>query len=106
MTATQLALATAEPVDLHAEARRIVRDTIAAVADIHGGVVSANTVRRLLDEHRQWGADIPPRLVGQVYAALRREGRLIEVGVERSDDVKGSNAGRLQPLYRWVEVAS
>ncbi len=105
MTATQLALTAADPVDPHAAARRLIRDTIATVAGFRDGVVSANTVRRILDEHRQWGADIPPRLVGQVYASLRREGRLIEVGVERSDDVKGSNAGRLQPLYRWVEVA-
>ena len=102
MTVTQLALTTADPIDPHADARRLVRDTIAEVADIHRGVVSANTVRRLLEEHRQWGADIPPHVVGACYAALRREGRLVEDGVERSDDVKGGNAGRPIVKYRWV----
>ncbi len=102
MTATQLALVSPAAEDPHADARRLVRDTIAEVADIHRGVVSANTVRRLLDEHRQWGADIPPKVVGQVYASLRREGRLVEDGVERSTDVKGGNAGKWIARYRWV----
>ncbi len=102
MTATQLALTTADPIDPHADARRLGRDTRAEVADIHRGVVSANTVRRLLDEHRQWGAVVPPKVVGQVYAALRREGRLVEDGVERSTDVKGGNAGKWIARYRWV----
>ncbi len=102
MTVTQLALVAASPEDPHADARRLVRDTIAEVADIHRGVVSANTVRRLLDEHRQWGADIPSHVVGACYRDLRREGRLVEDGVERSTDVKGGNAGKWIARYRWV----
>lgn len=100
MTATQLALVAPDPTDPHAEARRAVRDAIAVTATLHGGRVSANAVRLRLT-----GYDVPPRIVGQVYRELRREGRLVEVGAERSNDVKGGNAGKLIPVYQWVGVA-
>lgn len=101
MTATQLSWipAAAEPDrDRHARARQQVRDAIAVTAALCDGTVSANHVRA-----RLVGYDVPPRIIGQVYSALRREGRLVEDGVERSNDTVSGNAGRWIPVYRWVE---
>lgn len=103
MTTTQLTLvpaAAGKAHDPHAAARQQVRDAIAVTAVLHGGVVSANAVRvRLV------GYDVPGRIVGQVYAALRREGRLVEDGIERSTDTAGGNSGRWIPVYRWVDAS-
>lgn len=99
MTETQLALIMpTDQVDPDATARALVRDAIHVTAALHSGYVSANDVRlRLI------GADIPSHIPGQVFSALRREGHLIEAGVERSTDGRSGNSGRLIPTYRWVE---
>jgi hypothetical protein len=102
MTDTQLALmpaAAGRDHDPHAAARQQVRDAIAVTAVLHGGTVSANAVRIRLA-----GYDVPSQIVGQVYRELRREGRLVEDGVERSTDTAGGNAGRWIPVYRWVDA--
>jgi hypothetical protein len=98
VTVTQLALVTATPEDIHADARRRIRDTIRDVARAHGGIVSPNCVRRALVPF----GDMPRGVVGQVYRDLRRQGVLVPVGTERSDDVKGGNAGRLIETFRLV----
>ena len=97
---TQLAFGLDAPqLDPLAGHRATIRHAIETAAILHGGRVSPNDVRT-----RLVGLDVPPRLVGQVYAALRREGHLVPYGTERSDDVRGGNGGRLIETYRWVEV--
>jgi len=81
--------------DPTADAKSLVRALIKADAYAHGGAVSSNRVRRALDRR------VPPKLVGQVYSAMRREGLLEKCGHEVSDDREGGNAGRLIPTYRW-----
>jgi hypothetical protein len=98
MTVIQLAFRTdVDPVDPHADARRYVVEAIRHVAGHNGGVVSPNAVRSLL---AAVGVDLPRGVVGATYRSMRRDGRLVPHGVERSDDVKGSNAGRLVETYR------
>jgi len=99
VTADQLALVMpGDRTDPHADARRLVRDAIEVTAALHGGIVSANAVRvRLVC------LDVPPKVIGQVYAALRREGHLRPEGLERSNDTRGGNAGRWIDTYKWVE---
>lgn len=102
MTAdTQLAFPVdATPTDPHADARRHVIEAICTAAELHAGHVSSNEVRRILASMPEW--QIPPHVVGATYRALRAQGVLIEVGAERSDDVKSGNGGRLVPTYRMV----
>jgi hypothetical protein len=101
MTATQLALTLdgRDRTDPDAEARETVRWEITQAATVAGGVVSPNAVRVRLA-----GSNVPSHIVGQVYAALRREGRLVPYATERSDDKRGGNGGRLIETYRWVSV--
>jgi hypothetical protein len=96
---TQLTLADAPVVDPHAGERDRIAATIAAVAARHGGRVSTNDVREALR-----GSVDHPRLVGQVYRALRQRGVLVEAGAERSTDVAGGNAGRWVPVYDYVSA--
>lgn len=42
---------------------------------------------------------IEPKHIGTLYRRARAEGLLREVEHERSDDVAGKNAGRLEPVY-------
>ena len=91
---TQLLLTDAPAVDPLAEHKATVRAAIMRDALDHGGRISSNRVRALLDGH-----GIPPRLVGQVYAAMRREHLIAVAGHETSDDRKGGNGGRLIPCY-------
>ena len=42
---------------------------------------------------------IEPKHVGTLYRRAKAEGLLREAGHERSDDVVGKNAGRLEPFY-------
>jgi hypothetical protein len=98
VTATQLALGLDAPaVDPDALARQCVRTVIESTARLHGGHVSMNDVR-----DRLAGRDVPSHIRGQVVAALRREGRLVEAGHERSTDTKSGNGGRIIPTYYWV----
>ena len=100
MTDTQLMLGVEAPVvDPDALARQTVRTVIENEARLHGGHVSSNAVRARL---RTTGVDVPSHVVGQVYAQLRREGRLVEAGSERSTDTQSGNGGRLIPSYVWV----
>lgn len=97
---TQLALLLPfETVDPDAHHRAVVRDTIETTAALNHGHVSSNQVRARL---RTTGVDVPSHVVGQVYAQLRREGRLVEAGSERSTDTQSGNGGRLIPTYTWV----
>ena len=89
MTA-QLAFTLDAPrIDPTADAKSLVRALIKADARANGGAVSSCRVRRALDGR------VPPKLVGQCYAAMVREGVLEKCGHEISDDRKGGNAGRL-----------
>lgn len=97
MTATQLTFVVdATIVDPDAEHRARIRKAIHAVAVMYGHV-SPNRVRRLL------AGFVPPHLVGQEYRNLRREGHLVPLGWETSDDVRGGNAGKPARTYTWVE---
>lgn len=77
--------------------RAHVETVIRGVAHRDGGVVSPNAVRRAL------APGLPHGLVGSVYRRLRLQGHLVPVGHERSDDVKGGNAGKWHDTFRWVE---
>lgn len=57
------------------------------------GTVHASDMRRLV------GGRIEPRHIGTLYRRARSRGLLVEAGHERSDDVAGKNAGRLEPFY-------
>lgn len=43
--------------------------------------------------------------IGTLYRRARSEGLLVEVDHERSDDVSGRNAGRLEPVYELRSAA-
>lgn len=49
---------------------------------------------------------IEPKHIGTLYRRARTEGLLVEVTHERSDDVVGKNAGRLEPVYLWHGAAA
>lgn len=85
-----------EPIDPIAGHKDMIRAYIKEDARLHGGAVSSNRVRRALDGR------VPPKLVGQVYRALVREGVIEKCGHEVSDDTKGGNRGRTIPAYRLV----
>lgn len=93
---TQLLITDPAPIDPHADERARIEAVIRDTARACNGRVSQNDVR----EHLA-GIVHHPRLVGQVYRALRRRGLLVEDGVERSTDFKGGNAGKLISVYRW-----
>lgn len=97
---TQLALTLdAARTDPTADAKALVRALIKADAHANGGAVSSCRVRRALDGR------VPPKLVGQVYAALVREGVLEKCGHEVSDDRAGGNAGKLTPKYSYRGIS-
>jgi hypothetical protein len=100
VTSTQLALVNPPATDPHADARRHVWLAIETAAALHDGWVSPNVVRAMLAAVPEW--DIPRGVTGAVYRDLRRQGVLVPVGTERSDDVKGGNAGRLIETFRLV----
>jgi predicted transcriptional regulator len=93
---TQLLLTDAPAVDPLADERARIEAVIRETARACNGTVSSNDVR----EHLA-GIVHHPRLVGQVYSALRRSGALVETGAERSTDTAGGNAGRWVPTYEW-----
>jgi len=98
MTVQQLTLRVDAPTrDPHVLARRYVLEAIDAVARSNGGRVSMNAVRATL---AAVGAVIPRGVTGATVRDLRRAGRLVADGTERSDDVAGGNAGRLVETYR------
>jgi len=100
MTTQQLTLRVDAPTrDPHVVARRYVIEAIETCARHNGGRVSLNDVRRTL---AAVGAVIPRGVTGATVQSLRRAGRLVADGVERSDDVAGSNAGRLIETYVLV----
>jgi hypothetical protein len=97
----QLTLRVAAPTrDPHVVARRYVLEAIRHVASHNAGVVSPNAVRELLTAV---GADIPRGVAGATYRTLRRDGRLVPLGMERSDDTAGGNAGKWHETYRLAD---
>jgi len=101
MTAQLLLGVDVDPVDLLAEHKATIRRAIMRDAVDHSGTISSNRVRHALD-----GRGIPPRLVGQVYRAMVREGLIAKAGHETSDDHKGGNGGRLIPMYLVTAVGA
>lgn len=97
---TQLALVTATPEDVHADARRHVWLAIETAAALHDGYVSGNEVRRILAAVPEW--NVPPQIIGRTYSDLIRQGVLVEVGTERTTGSTSGNNGRLAPTYRLV----
>lgn len=57
--------------------------------------IHATDVRRELAAQQ-----IPPRTLSSCWRRAKSRGLLDEVGIERSDDHKGRNAGRPEPYYR------
>ena len=100
MTTTQLALVTATPQDIHADARRHVWLAIETAAALHDGYVSGNEVRRILNAVPEWR--VPPQIIGRTYSDLIHQGVLVEVGTERTTGSTSGNNGRLAPTYRLV----
>ena len=68
--------------------------------DVPSDLIYYHLVRAILAAVPEW--DIPRGVTGAVYRDLRRQGVLVPVGTERSDDVKGGNAGRLIETFRLV----
>lgn len=100
MTTVQLSLVTATPTDPNADARRHVWLAIETAAALHDGYVSGNEVRRILNAVPE--RQVPPQVIGKVYADLIRQGHLVEVGTERTTGSTSGNNGRLAPTYRLV----
>jgi hypothetical protein len=99
-TQTQLALVNPPATDPHADTKRRVRDVIHMVAKERAGYVSMNDVRAVMAAS-PWGT--PPRgVVGNVVGDMARDGRLVEVGTERTTGSTSGNNGRLAPTYRLV----
>lgn len=48
---------------------------------------------------------IKPKHIGQMYARARREGLLVEVTREKSDDTAGRNTHHLEPVYELRDAA-
>lgn len=48
---------------------------------------------------------VAPRTISTFYRRARAEHLLDEAGHERSDDVRGKNAGRLEPFYTYRSAA-
>lgn len=48
---------------------------------------------------------IEPKHIGTLYRRARTEGLLREIDHERSDDLAGRNAGRLEPVYELRSAA-
>lgn len=71
--------------------------------------VFLDAVRRSVRDGRVHLSDLRPKLrgriapkhIGLMVRRARAEGLLVEVAHERSDDVQGRNAGRMEPLYAW-----
>lgn len=57
------------------------------------GTVHACDVRPLVRDVME------PKHIGLAWRRARREGLVVEVGHERSDDERGRNAGRMEPYY-------
>lgn len=69
------------------------------------GLVSINAVRSELSN--VWGLTIEPRRYSAFWRRARLDGHLERTGEwERNTDAKGRNAGKPQPVYRWVGGAS
>lgn len=86
----------------HSDDFEVVVSAFRAAAARHGGEVDQNFVRRILP------MGLNPRVVSAAYRVMRTRARqggtgLVKVGTNVSDDTRGRNAGREQPLYRWVE---
>lgn len=48
---------------------------------------------------------IEPRHIGRCYSRARREGLLVEVGREQSNDVAGRNTNKWEPVYELRSAA-
>ena len=49
---------------------------------------------------------IQPKHVGILWRRAKSEGLVAEAGHERSDDLAGRNAGRMEPYYSWAPAVS
>ena len=67
---------------------------VSKVAAEHDGEVDWTHVRPIIRGR------IEPKHVGTLVRRARREGLLIEDHFDRSEDVVGKNAGRMEPKYR------
>lgn len=98
-TASLLALIAGDPI--HEADRARVVQAIRDTARDHGGQVDPNVVRRRLTCAH--GLTVYPRVIGAVYNALARSGRLVVDGWIVSSDVAGKNAGKPCRRYRLVQ---
>ncbi|WP_436699922.1 hypothetical protein [Nocardioides sp. BYT-33-1] len=48
---------------------------------------------------------IEPKRIGQLWRRARSERLVVEVGHERSNDIEGRNAGRMEPYYELRSAA-
>lgn len=76
------------------------------VRRLHAAVRPDGTVHAC-DMRRATEADaIPPRTLSGCWRRAKARGLLVEVGIERSDDHRGRNAGRPEPYYRLTTKES
>lgn len=64
-----------------------------------GGVVHQSAVRPIIRGR------IEPKHIGRCYSRAKREGLLVEIGHDESNDQIGKNAGRLEPRYELRSAA-
>lgn len=88
-------------VQAHPDDFEVVVAAFRAAAARHNGEVDQNFVRAILPP------SLNPRVISATYRVMRAKGRkggpgLVKIGTNISDDIRGRNAGREQPLYRWV----
>lgn len=82
------------------EGKRAIVAAIEVVARANSGRVSANGVRPLLP---QW---VQPQLVGAVFQALRKTGRLwVTDEEEPNTDLRGRNTNKVCPVYVMREAS-
>jgi hypothetical protein len=67
--------------------------TAALARAVRGGLIHQSDMRPLLRGR------VEPRHVGQCYARAKREGLIVEVAREVSDDTAGRNTNKWEPIY-------
>ena len=83
----------------HSAERAEIEAAIEMDGAAHQGEVDPNRVRRLLPLH------IQPQLVGAIYSAWLREGRLKQRGWTTNEDRRGRNVGKPLMTYDLVDGA-
>ena len=82
--------------------RAVIDAAVRAVAARNGGTVSTNAIRRELTSRYGSGYVVSPQSIGPRLAQLTRDGVLEVIGRDINTDAAGRNAGKEQPLRRWV----